>query len=57
MRQISSLYNDLMSLCIVCKIFSRGILPKYIFIFPDPQKLIFVEFVDFFLITKLMPCS
>lgn len=48
MRQISSLYNDLMGLCIVCKIFSRGILLKYIFIFPDPQKLVFVEFVDFF---------
>ena len=55
MRQISSLYNAFMSLFLVFKIFSREILPEYIFICPDPQALIFVEFIDFFfLITKLV---
>lgn len=46
MRQISSLYNNFMGLFVVFKMFSRGILPVYIFVCPDPQTLIFVEFVD-----------
>lgn len=56
MRQISSLYNNFMGLFVVFKMFSRGILPVYIFVCPDPQTLIFVEFIDFFKkITKLVP--
>lgn len=48
MRQISSLYNSFMGLGVVCKIFSRGVRPEYIFVCPGPQDLVFVEFVDFF---------
>lgn len=48
MRQISSLYNSFVGLFIICKVFRRGILPEYIFICPDPQNLVFVEFVGFF---------
>lgn len=54
MRQISSLHNAFMSLFLVFKIFSREILPEYTFICPDPQTLIFVEFIHFFLNYKII---
>ena len=44
MRQISSLHNAFLSLFLVFKIFSSEILPEYIFICPDPQTLIFVNY-------------
>lgn len=36
-----------MGLFVACNIFSRGILPEYIFICPDPQNLLFVEIIIF----------